>query len=112
MTLPAFLGLGGTRRTTRCVTPGESSRTPRDDRDLPDVSFAFYDGVVIFDHVDKLVHVIQLAIATAPDRVPERVPCRVRAIAGASPRYNNTQALASGRCRAGRSPSSGEQYDA
>jgi anthranilate synthase component 1 len=34
---------------------------PRDDRNLPDLHFAFYDGVVIFDHVDKLAHVVQLA---------------------------------------------------
>ncbi|MBS0190070.1 MAG: anthranilate synthase component I [Phycisphaerales bacterium] len=47
----------------RYAEPEKLSHPPRDDRDLPDVSFAFYDGVVIFDHVDKLVHVIQLAIA-------------------------------------------------
>src|SRR5262245_8531451 len=34
---------------------------PRDDRGLPDLHFAFYDGVVIFDHVDKLTHIVQLA---------------------------------------------------
>lgn len=37
-------------------------RAPRDDRNLPDLHFAFYDGVVVFDHVDKLVHVVQLAM--------------------------------------------------
>ena len=35
---------------------------PTDDRGLPTVHFAFYDGVVIFDHVDKLVYVVQLAM--------------------------------------------------
>ncbi len=35
---------------------------PKDDRNLPDLHFAFYDGVVVFDHVDKLVHVVQLAL--------------------------------------------------
>lgn len=34
---------------------------PRDDRGLADVHFAFYDGVVAFDHVDKVVHLVQLA---------------------------------------------------
>ncbi len=35
---------------------------PMDDRSLPDVQFGFYDGVVVFDHVDKLVHVVRLAV--------------------------------------------------
>jgi anthranilate synthase component 1 len=35
---------------------------PVDDRGLPTVHFAFYDGVVIFDHVDKVVFVVQLAM--------------------------------------------------
>lgn len=43
---------------------------PRDDRNLPDLHFAFYDGVVVFDHVDKLVHVVQLAMV-APGEEPE-----------------------------------------
>jgi anthranilate synthase component I len=34
---------------------------PPDDRGLPTVHFALYDGVVIFDHVDKVVFVVQLA---------------------------------------------------
>ena len=35
---------------------------PPDDRGLPDVQFGFYDGVVVFDHVEKLVHVVQLVV--------------------------------------------------
>ncbi|XVJ60705.1 MAG: anthranilate synthase component I [Tepidisphaera sp.] len=35
---------------------------PPDDRGLPTVHFAFYDGVVVFDHVDKLVYVVELAM--------------------------------------------------
>lgn len=35
---------------------------PRDDRDLPDLHLAFYDGVVVFDHVQKLVHVVTLML--------------------------------------------------
>ena len=34
---------------------------PRDDRGLPDLHFAYYDGAVVFDHVDKIVHVVRLA---------------------------------------------------
>jgi anthranilate synthase component I len=36
------------------------ANAPRDDRELPDLHFAFYDGVVIFDHVDKAVYVVML----------------------------------------------------
>lgn len=46
----------------RYSEPEKLANAPKDDRNLPDVAFAFYDGVVIFDHVDKLVHVIQLAL--------------------------------------------------
>jgi anthranilate synthase component 1 len=38
------------------------SRAPRDDRGLPDLHFAFYDGVIAFDHVDKLAYIVQMAM--------------------------------------------------
>jgi anthranilate synthase component 1 len=34
---------------------------PRDDRQLPDLSFAFFDTMVIFDHIRKVVLVVALA---------------------------------------------------
>lgn len=40
---------------------------PPDDRNLPDLHFGFYDGVVVFDNVDKLVHVVQLAFVGPGD---------------------------------------------
>ena len=40
---------------------------PRDDRDLPEVSFGFYDELVIFDHVDKLVHLVKLLFIAPGD---------------------------------------------
>jgi len=40
---------------------------PADDRGLPTVHFALYDGVVVFDHVDKLVHIVQVAMVR-PDQ--------------------------------------------
>lgn len=40
---------------------------PADDRGLPDLHFGFYDRVVVFDHVDKVVHVIVLAIVAPGD---------------------------------------------
>jgi anthranilate synthase component 1 len=37
-------------------------RAPEDDRRLPDLHFGFYDGVCVFDHVEKLVYLVQLAL--------------------------------------------------
>lgn len=34
---------------------------PEDDRGLPDLSFAFYDEMVVFDHIHKTLYVIALA---------------------------------------------------
>ena len=34
---------------------------PEDDRDLPDLSFDFYDQVIVFDHVNKTITVIVMA---------------------------------------------------
>ncbi|MBL8746905.1 MAG: anthranilate synthase component I [Phycisphaerae bacterium] len=38
---------------------------PRDDRGLPDLHFGFYNRVVIFDHVETLVHVVELVEVAA-----------------------------------------------
>ena len=37
---------------------------PEDDRSLPDLSFAFYDRMIVFDHVQKTVTVIVIAKIT------------------------------------------------
>ncbi len=57
--------------TVRYAEPGklDTGSAPPDDRHLPDVHFSLYDGVVAFDHVDKLVHVVQLAFV-APGADP------------------------------------------
>lgn len=47
--------------TVRYAEPEKLAGGPRDDRGLPDLHFGLYDGVVVFDHVDKLVHLVQLA---------------------------------------------------
>ena len=39
---------------------------PPDDRHLPDLAFAFYDQMVVFDHVDKTVVVVVMARVDAP----------------------------------------------
>ncbi|MCA9282157.1 MAG: anthranilate synthase component I [Phycisphaeraceae bacterium] len=44
---------------------------PPDDRNLPDLHFGFYDRVVVFDHVDKVVHVVVLAIVGQCDDAGE-----------------------------------------
>lgn len=48
--------------TVRYAEPEKLDHPPRDDRGLPDLHFGLYDNTVIFDHVDKLVYVVQLAI--------------------------------------------------
>ncbi len=40
---------------------------PEDDRNLPEVSFGFYDELVIFDHVDKLVFLVKLVMISKDD---------------------------------------------
>ncbi|MFM9995440.1 MAG: anthranilate synthase component I [Phycisphaerales bacterium] len=59
--LGGWVGFAG-YDTVRYAEPAKLAKPPRDDRGLPDLHFGFYDGVVVFDHVDKLVHVVQLAM--------------------------------------------------
>jgi len=44
---------------------------PTDDRGLSDVQFSFYDGVVVFDHADKVVFIVQLAFVRIGDDLGE-----------------------------------------
>ncbi len=55
--------------TVRYGEPDKLGAPPPDDRALPDLHFAFHDGVVVFDNVDKLVYVVQLAMV-APGEDP------------------------------------------
>lgn len=62
-------------------------RAPRDDRHLPDLHFGLYDGVVVFDHVDKVVHVVQMVFvepgtdpASAFDAGARKLAARVEEI--------------------------------
>lgn len=50
------------------------AHAPHDDRGLPDMHFALYDGLVAFDHVAKLIHVVQIAMV-APDDDAAAVYC-------------------------------------
>ena len=70
--------------SVRYVEPAKLSfdAAPADDRHLPDLDFSFYDGVVAFDHVDKVVHVVQLALVGLdddPHAVYERTLARINA---------------------------------
>ncbi|GIK19665.1 MAG: anthranilate synthase component I [Leptolyngbya sp. PLA2] len=53
---------------------------PSDDRGLPEMHFGLYDGVVAFDHVDKLVHVVRLAMLAPGDEAGEAYDRAVAAI--------------------------------
>ena len=86
--LGGWFGYAG-YETVRYAEPEKLSRdrAPDDDRNLPDLNFALYDGVVVFDHVDKLVHVITLAMVApdddagqAYDATAEKLAGRVRTI--------------------------------
>ena len=62
--------------SVRYAEPGKLdwSKAPKDDRNLPELQFAFYDGVVIFDHVDKIVYAVRLAevpASASPEQVRE-----------------------------------------
>jgi len=45
---------------------------PPDDRNLPELAFGFYDELVIFDHADKLVHLVKL-VFISPDDDPSAI---------------------------------------
>ncbi len=68
--------------SVRFAEPGKlnPSNAPADDRDLPVVSFGFYDETVIFDHVDKVVHLVKLCIITEHDDPPERYDDAIKAL--------------------------------
>jgi anthranilate synthase component I len=83
--LPRFAGGAVGYASYDAVRYTESlPRTPRDDRGLPDLSFAFYDRMVIFDHIRKTILVVaqahvgpgtdsRAAYKTACDRIDELV---------------------------------------
>ncbi len=59
--------------TVRYAYPHKLPRSsaPTDDRNLPDLHFSFYPTVVVFDHAERLLHVIRLALV-APTDDPDR----------------------------------------
>ncbi len=59
--LGGWVGFAG-YDTVRYAEPDKlnAANAPKDDRGLADLHLAYYDGVVVFDHVDKLIHVVKL----------------------------------------------------
>ncbi len=49
------------------------AHAPHDDRGLPDLHFGFYSGVVVFDHVDKTVTVVELGLVACDGDVASDV---------------------------------------
>ena len=79
--LPNFTGglVGYASYDTIRYYEGEKlSNPPKDDRRLPDLQFALYNELVIFDHVDKTIKVVANAdLVKHPDReVAYRDACR------------------------------------
>ena len=60
--------------SVRYAEPGKLGfeHAPRDDRNLPEISFGFYDELVVFDHVDKLVHLVKLVRVATDDDASQR----------------------------------------
>jgi len=46
-------------------------QAPPDDRNLPEIAFGMYDTLVVFDHVEKLVHLVRLAMIVPDDKPSE-----------------------------------------
>ena len=90
--LPGFLGGAVGYAAYDVVRYTENlPNVPADDRQLPDLAFAFYDSIVVFDHIRKVVFVTALADLRQGDteearaRAEERldVLCRQLSFTGA-----------------------------
>jgi anthranilate synthase component 1 len=69
--LPRFLGGAVGFAAYDSVRYLESlPNAPADDRGIPDLSFALYDRMVVFDHVDKTVLVVALVHTRSPGGLP------------------------------------------
>ncbi len=55
--------------TVRYAEPEKLDRrhAPPDDRSLPDMHFGLYDGVVVFDHVEGVVYLVQVGLVGPED---------------------------------------------
>ncbi len=60
--------------TTRSATSSSLPNAPPDDRQLPDLAFAFYDQMVVFDNVNKTIVVVAMARLDKPGARPGKRP--------------------------------------
>ena len=60
--------------TTRSASWSGCPTPPPDDRHVPDMAFAFYDQMVVFDHVSKMIVVVAMAAAGSARRHARRRP--------------------------------------
>lgn len=51
---------------------------PEDDRNLPDLCFSFYDAMIVFDHIRKLIYVVALADTQSGDLEDSRAAAEER----------------------------------
>ncbi|MFH1266408.1 MAG: anthranilate synthase component I [Planctomycetota bacterium] len=67
---------------------------PEDDRHLPDLAFAFYDQMVVFDHVSKTIVVVVMArVAGSGCRVQGSEFAQTRGTQGPGPRTLNPEPI-------------------
>lgn len=69
--------------TVRYAEPEKLGAAPRDDRGLPDLHMALHESVVVFDHVEKLVHVVGLGVVESggdPGEAYDRVLAHIEGI--------------------------------
>ena len=90
--------------TTWSAIPRSLPNAPPDDRQLPDLSFAFYDRMVVFDNITKTIVVVAMArvdhgdLRTAYDDACRRVDELVERLAAptgrlAAGRYQHRRAI-------------------
>lgn len=92
--------------SVRFTEPEKLASPPPDDRGLADVHFGFYDGVIVFDHVRKLVFVVSLAlIGPGVDAARELARARARLEERVEEIQRHSKPLPAGRVDAGRPPS-------
>lgn len=90
--LGGWVGFAG-YETVRYAEPEklDPRHAPPDDRHLPDMHWGYYDGVVVFDHVAKLVYVVKLVEVARSASRDELVMAYGRAVEAVESRARELQ---------------------
>jgi anthranilate synthase component 1 len=90
--LGGWVGFAG-YDTVRYAEPDklDPRNAPPDDRRLPDMHWGYYDGVVVFDHVAKLVYVVKIVEVDAGATRDEAVLAYGRAVESVEARARELQ---------------------